>query len=231
MGKMRNICTKLGVMFIYKKLKQTISFCYIRFKYRKKVSFPFSVIVTKTSSFEGANKMYSRTFFSGSMGYGSYIGHNTRLVANIGRFTSIAPYVECNLGIHPMTTPFATTCPMFFSIKEQNGKSFAQKQMFDEMRPPITIGSDCWIGQRVFIVGGVKIGDGAVVLAGAVVTRDVPPYAIVGGVPAKIIKYRYDEETIQFLLDLKWWEKPIDWLEQNWMLLCDINKLKSYYGK
>ena len=104
-------------MILLYRIRRIISFGCIRFKYRKKVSFPFSAIVTKTSSFEGANKMYPRTFFSGSMGYGSYIGHDTRLIADIGRFTSIAPYVECNLGIHPMTVPFVTTCPMFFSTK------------------------------------------------------------------------------------------------------------------
>ena len=91
----------------------------------------------------------------------------------------------------------------------------------------MNIGSDCWIGENVFIVGGVNIGDGAVVLAGAVVTRDVPPYAIVGGLPAKILKFRYDEETIRWLLKFQWWNKELNWLKKNWELLCDITKLKE----
>ena len=101
--------------------------------------------------------------------------------------------------------------------------------MFNEMKSPISIGNDCWIGQNVFIVGGTRINDGAVVLAGAVVTKDIPPYAIAGGVPAKIIKYRYDEDTIKFLLNLKWWNFPLNWFEKHWNLLCDINELKRLY--
>lgn len=92
---------------------------------------------------------------------------------------------------------------------------------------PVTIGNDCWIGQRAILIGGITIGDGAVVMAGAVVTKDVPPYAMVGGVPAKIIKYRYDEETIDFLLKAQWWNRPIEWLKENHALLCDIERLKE----
>ena len=95
--------------------------------------------------------------------------------------------------------------------------------MFEEIRKPITIGNDCWIGQRVFIVGGCKIGDGAVVLAGAVVTKDVPPYAIVGGIPAQIKGYRYDASVIQKLRDLEWWNMPLPWLESHYELFSDID--------
>ena len=95
------------------------------------------------------------------------------------------------------------------------------------MKSFVEIGSDCWIGQRCFLVGGIKIGHGAVVLAGAVVTKDVPPYAIVGGVPAKILRYRYDEDTINFLLDTCWWNKPIEWLQFHWEALNNIDILKQ----
>lgn len=161
------------------------------------------------------------------MGLGTYISENCHIEGDIGRFTSIAPSVRTHRGIHPTRTPFASTSPMFFSLRKQNGHTFATKQMFEEMTAPITIGNDCWICSNVFIAGGVKIGDGAVVYAGAVVTQDVPPYAIVGGVPAKIIRYRYDEDTINFLLKFKWWDRPIDWLKENWMLLNDIEELKE----
>ena len=73
--------------------------------------------------------------------------------------------------------------------------------------------------------------DGAVVLAHAVVTKDVPPYAIVGGVPAKVIGYRYDEDTIDFLLKVKWWNKDKKWFKEHWELLCDIDKMKTYFNE
>ena len=196
---------------------------------RHPIQISFTSSVSLKSHFEGTNKIYPHTCFGGSMGYGSYIGPHCEIIANIGRFTSIAPYVRTNYGVHPYTYPYATTCPMFFSLRGQNGSTFANRKMFDEQKGEIIIGNDCWIGENVFLVGGVKIGDGAVVLAGAVVTKDVPPYAIVGGVPAKIIKYRYGKETIHFLLDFQWWNKDRTWLQQHWELLCDIEKLQSFY--
>ena len=117
-----------------------------------------------------------------------------------------------------------------FSLQKQNGKTFATKQTFIESKDAPIIGNDCWIGEDVFIVGGVKIGDGAVVLAGAVVTKDIPDYAIVGGVPAKLIKYRYDKETISFFKKIQWWNNDIHWFKKNWELLNDIQKLKEYYN-
>ena len=183
--------------------------------------------IDEFSVFEGANSIGERSFFSGSMGYGSYMAWDCYIIGNIGRFSSIGPYTMTNPGIHPLSQPYATTSPMFFSLQKQTGTTFAKRQLFEEMRPPIRIGNDCWIGQNVFIVGGATVNDGAVVLAGAVVTKDVPPYAIVGGVPAKIIKYRYDDDTIKFLLDKKWWNMPIEWLKENSELFCDIDRLKE----
>lgn len=190
--------------------------------------FHYTANISLNSRFEGANKISPYTWFKGSMGYGSYVGPHCGIEANIGRFTSIGHYVRTNRGVHPYTYPYATTCPMFFSTQRQNGSTFATKMMFNEFKEIPTIGNDCWIGDNAFLVGGVIIGDGAIVLAGAVVTKDVPPYAIVGGVPAKVLKYRYDEETIRFLLDFKWWNKSVKWLQQNWELLCDVRKLKDY---
>ncbi len=81
------------------------------------------------------------------------------------------------------------------------------------------------------IIGGVTIGDGAVVLAGAVITKDVPPYAIVGEIPSKILKYRYDENTIAFLLKFKWWDKKEVWLREHIELMNDIEQLKKQFKK
>ena len=79
------------------------------------------------------------------------------------------------------------------------------------------------------IMDGVSIGNGAVVAAGAVVTKDVPPYAIVGGVPAKIIKYRFTPDQIEFLQQFKWWNMPEDWIRENWQMFEDIEKFAEKF--
>lgn len=94
-----------------------------------------------------------------------------------------------------------------------------------EGRFKVVIGNDVWIGAYAKIVEGVRIGDGAVIAAGAVVTKDVPPYAIVGGVPAKIIKYRFEEKQIKQLLELKWWNKDIAWLKTHAEKFRDVQEL------
>lgn len=195
------------------------------------VRFNSSVTIAKGSSFEGADSIGDGSFFSGSMGYGSYMCEDCHITGDIGRFTSIAAEVRSAQGIHPTGSPFATTSPMFYSLRKQTMTTFSTEQRFKELRPPVKIGNDCWIGARSFLAGGVTVGDGAIILAGAVVTKDIPPFAVVGGVPANVLKYRYDEETIAFLLRTKWWEKPIDWLQKNSDLLCDIERLKKELGE
>ncbi len=191
------------------------------------VRFNRTTDIDPDSSFEGANSIGPDSTFKGSMGFGSYIAGYSNINAKIGRFSSIGVDVRTANGTHPFTTPYATTSPVFFSTKKQAMRTFTAVQRFDEDLPPVEIGNDCWIGDKVEIVGGKKIGDGAVVLSCAMVTKDVPPYAIVGGVPARIIKYRYDPETIEFLLNSHWWDKPLDWLEEHSEALCDIEKLKE----
>ena len=186
------------------------------------------------SYFEGLNAIYSNSEFDGYLGLGSYISNNCNIYGKIGKFCSIAPYVKVITGTHPYTYPFTTTSPYFFSNLKQNGKSLYDKSIFEEFKYakdnyPIIVGNDCWIGYGAKIISGIKINNGAVILAGAVVTKDVPAYAIVGGVPAKIIRYRYDEETINFLLEIKWWNKDITWLIANKELLIDIEKFKKIH--
>jgi acetyltransferase-like isoleucine patch superfamily enzyme len=204
------------------------------------VRIPLSAILDNKVSFEGCCQLHPYVKFCGRLGYGSYIGPYSKISAHIGRFTSIASYVCTVAGRHAYQAPFATTCPMFFSLNpnhSQSGSTFATEQMFEELKfavpekqLDVEIGNDVWIGEQAMIIGGVHIADGAVVLAGAVVTKNVPPYAIVGGVPAKIIRYRYDEETISFLLQAQWWNNTEDWFKENWKLLTDIDKLKAYYN-
>jgi acetyltransferase-like isoleucine patch superfamily enzyme len=107
-----------------------------------------------------------------------------------------------------------STHPAFFSRHHKSSSlSFAVDKSFEE-KLNTTIGNDVWIGANAVVVDGVTIGDGAIIAAGAVVTKDVPPYTIVGGVPAKIIRKRFSEAEINFLLDLRWWEKSDAWLQE-----------------
>ena len=178
--------------------------------------------------------------FIGSLGYGTEVGDGCFLSADIGRFSSIGSRCKYINATHPMREPYVTTSSLLYSTngrKSPTGKSIAEKQMFDEFRffdkegeIVNKIGSDVWIGLDVCLIGGVNIGDGAVVLSRAVVTKDVPPFAIVGGVPAKIIGYRYDEETIAFLQEVKWWDKTPEWFKSNWKLMCDMDSFKKYFN-
>lgn len=220
-------------------IKKIYRYIIIIVKWYDKCHFKGFVDIDLSSRFEGMSQIHSHSTFKGFLGFGSYIGSHCSLSADIGRFTSIANYVSCNPGIHPYKEPFATTSPCFYSLnksRSQCGSTFASKQLFEEYvyydttnNVAIKIGNDCWIGEGVFIVGGVQISDGAVVLAHAVVTKDVPPYAIVAGVPAKIIGYRYDQETIDFLLHVKWWNNSKEWFVRNWELLSNITLLKKHY--
>lgn len=184
------------------------------------------------SKFEGMNRIYAKSSFDGYMGKGSYIAQNSHIYGKIGKYTSIASKCSVIQGVHPYTYPYVSTSPMFFSTAKQNGYTYVTEQKFKELKYagdnfPIIIGSDCWIGESVSIIAGVTISDGAMVLAGAVVTKDVPPYAIVGGIPAKILSYRYNENDINLLLKHQWWNKEEKWIIKNIKTFHDFNKFKQ----
>lgn len=214
---------------ICRPFKDLLYYLQLKRKYSGKVSFIIGCKIGDGSTFEGCNTLGDNCSFNGSMGYGSYMSSDSQVDGKVGRFTSIGPEVMTPRGIHPYREPYVATSPMFFSLNRITGHTFATHQSFNEWKAPVEIGNDCWIGARAIITGGVKIFEGGVVYANAVVTKDVPPYAIVAGVPAKVIGYRYDEETIAFLLKLQWWNKGIDWLTEHWELFNDIDKLKAYF--
>jgi acetyltransferase-like isoleucine patch superfamily enzyme len=102
---------------------------------------------------------------------------------------------------------------MFYSTAKQNGMTLCKKNKIAESRQTM-IGNDVFVGANVTVLDGVKIGDGAVIGAGAVVVNDIPPYAVAVGVPAKVVKYRFDEKTIEALLEKQWWNGAEDELQK-----------------
>lgn len=166
--------------------------------------------------------------FIGNSTIGDYcIFSGFNIVANttVGKFGSIGSFVSICTGNHPTDT-FASTSQYFYSRNIAN--TLSDKEYFDEAGS-VEIGHDVWIGSNTLVVDNVKIGTGAIVAAGAVVTKDVPPYAIYGGVPARLIKMRFDEATIEALLKSKWWEKDDEWFSKNYKLMHNVNDLLAYF--
>lgn len=160
--------------------------------------------------FSAQNRLYRRAYLRNStLGRMSYVAEGSRIgFTDIGAFSSIGPNVSLGgLGWHPINR--LSTHPAFYSTRLQAGASFTRPEdgVDQEAELPRTrVGNDVWMGVGCIVLDGLTIGDGAVIAAGAVVTKDVPPYAIVGGVPARILRYRFSEETIEALLNWRWWE-------------------------
>jgi len=153
----------------------------------------------------------------------TYVSDGTKISkAKIGKFCSIGPDCKIGLGKHP-SSKFVSTHPVFFSMLKQAQVSFSNKNRFEEFEE-INIGNDVWVGANAIILDGVTVSDGVIIGAGSVVTKDIPPYAIVGGIPAKIIKYRFERNEIDQLLKIKWWDMDLDYLRKNYKKLHDIKK-------
>lgn len=146
----------------------------------------------------------------------SFFSHTT-----IGRFCSIALDVKCGLGNHP-TAQFVSTHPMFYNATLRPAQvTFADRDYFQEVKP-VTIGHDVWIGANTIIMDGITIGDGSIIASGCVVTKDVEPYSIVGGVPGRLIRKRLNDQQIAFLSNFRWWNRDVEWIKENWKLWLDI---------
>ena len=190
----------------------------LRSRIRLKINLPgfsahWTTFSDESSKFEGYNSIGRRCLIvDSSIGRFSYISADTKIIrTHIGSFCSIAQEVLIGgLATHPLN--WLSTHPAFYSTKKQANYSFASSDECQE-QGRVEVGHDVWIGARAMILDNCKIGNGAVIAAGAVVVKDVPPYAIVGGVPARIIRYRFSPEVIEAIEKMKWWDMDMDDLE------------------
>lgn len=159
-------------------------------------------------SFEGKNAVPDRCNFSGNIkiGYATTLGYNNFIAGNItvGKYCQIGADVAIHTTNHPIS--YMST---YINSNLFNGELKKLKQT-----NTVTIGNDVWIGHNVIIVGNVIIGNGAILAAGAVITKDVLPYTIVAGVPAKTIKKRFSDSIIKEIEALKWWDLPEEALQK-----------------
>lgn len=150
--------------------------------------------------------------YANQLGRHSYVAGDVLISSEkttIGNFCSIAGRVVVGLVNHP--TNFLSTHPFQYLKNNIFGDVGVQADRlidFIDWNNHCTIGNDVWIGFGALIMEGITIGDGAIVAAGAVVIGNVPPYSVVGGIPAKVIKYRFEPNIIDKLLELKWWYLP-----------------------
>lgn len=221
-----------------KNIKRVLLNWYYIIKFKKQSLYlgKEAYILGPDSFFEGCNRIGEKSTFHGSMGYGSYIGRSSQIDATIGRYCCISDRVYIVSGTHP-TAKFVSVHPAFYSTQKQSGFSYVQENSFNEnLKNPVDnktavyIGNDVWIGCDVTLLGGISIGDGAIIAAGSLVQRDVEPYTIVGGVPTKPIRKRFSEEQIAFLRSFNWWEKDIEWIQENSEYFQDIESLMKRYN-
>tara|TARA_Y100000768_G_scaffold389015_1_gene390296 strand:+ start:7355 stop:7894 length:540 start_codon:yes stop_codon:yes gene_type:complete len=178
--------------------------------------------VHKTSKVESGT-----TIINSSMDRHSFCGYDCNInYCDIGAFVSIASRVSIGGSMHPIE--FVSTSPVFLSHKDSVKTKFARHDYFNIARTKI--GNDVWIGEGVFIKSGVTIGDGAVVGMGSVVTKDVPPYTIFAGNPARLIRKRFTEEISRKLLKSEWWKYNDEQLVKHAQFFTDPEKFLEKIG-
>lgn len=185
----------------------------------------YDATVNNKTILEGCNKIGNVDISNTTIGFGTYILSGRIVCSKIGKYCSIGNDVRVISDTHPIN--FVSTHPGFFDSRDHMFPS--SSNYFDDILKTendfmVEIGNDVWIGQHVLLKGGIKIGNGAVIGMGAVVTKDVPPYSIVCGCPAKIIKYRFTSEIIAKLQQTCWWDWPAEKIKKLKNDFNDINK-------
>lgn len=170
----------------------------------------------KNVVFEGQNTIRSGScLINCSLGRATYIANDSYIEnTRIGRYCSIGSRVHIIVGKHPVSE-YISSSPYFFQSNDQNVSNYFAEHSFAEDSCYVVIENDVWIGDGVSIMEGVRIGNGAIIAAGAVVTNNVPDYAVVGGIPARIIKYRFSRQDRLFLNSFRWWDKGPKWIDEH----------------
>lgn len=200
----------IDVLFVRK-------FLILKFRMKNHSRVQINSKVNSKTFLGGKNILGKGSYLNTQIGFGSFVGGGKLNNCCIGKFCSVGFGFSALSATHPIEN--VSTYPGFFDTSNK-GIFLAHSHIhFDEYKKcsdghTCIIGNDVWIGDNVSVIGGVTIGDGAVVGANALVTKDVKPYEIVGGVPAKVIRYRFNQEIIDGLMKIKWW---------NW----DLAKIKD----
>lgn len=185
-------------------------------------------VITRSNIIVGDYTYYDD--IGGAEDFERHVTHHYEFLGDkliIGRFCAIAKGIEfvMNGANHRMKS--VSTYP--FNIMGGGWEKFTPSPDDLPFKGDTVVGNDVWIGQNVTVMPGVHIGDGAIIAANSVVAKDVPPYCIAGGNPCRIIRKRFDEELIDYLLKLKWWNWDADKIFRNMQALCsgDLTQIKN----
>lgn len=184
--------------------------------------------ITRTNIIVGDYTYYDD--INGAEKFEDHVTHHYESIGDkliIGKFCAIAKGIEfiMNGANHRMCS--VSTYP--FNMMGHGWEKCTPTLDDLPLKGDTVVGNDVWIGQNVTVMPGVKIGDGAIIAANSVVVKDIPPYAIAGGNPCKVIKNRFDEELTRYLLQLKWWDWSAEKIFDNLEILCsgDLSKIKG----